>query len=204
MITLDENHQYVIDGKHREGVSHYIERHKQQFPKEFIARKTAERDGRTVEEVLDEWELKGKLAREYGSAVHTAIELWVKYAVTPQNAHLKAIVEQYSKLFDRTKIKREIAVYDEELAGTVDELEITGEKKCILRDTKTNFDLYKKGKKLLPPYDYLTDSPIDVYTLQLNLYKRLLEYHGWTVEKMEIVQIAEEFNIITIKELWKI
>jgi hypothetical protein len=202
-MKISEDHIYTEKGKELESVSHYIERHKQPFPKEFIAQKTAERDGREMEDVLEEWELKGKMAREFGSSVHSAIELYAKYRQKPHNAFLASIVDQWVYMFQIDKIHREIAVYDTELAGTIDEIEITGEKRCIIRDLKTNFDLYKKGKKMLPPYDFITDSPIDCYTLQLNLYKRLAEYHGWTVEKLEIVHLdGDKLKVIDIP-IWK-
>ena len=191
MITFDEqSHTYYVDGKPREGVSHFIERHKVPFPKEFIAEKTAQRDGITAEEVLKDWDLQGKMSRELGSACHTAIEYWVETGKEPKNDFLKMIARKYASIHDRTKVKREVVVYNDTLAGTIDEMEIIGEKRCILRDTKTNGDLYKKGKKMLPPYDFLTDSPISVYELQLNLYRELLEYHGWTVEKIEIQHLT--------------
>jgi hypothetical protein len=212
MITFDEqSHTYYVDGKPREGVSHFIERHKVPFPKEMIAEKTAQRDGTTAEEVLKDWDLQGKMARELGSACHTAIEYWVATGKEPKNDFLKMVARKYASIHDRTKVKREVVVYNDTLAGTIDELEIIGEKRCILRDTKTNGDLYKKGKKMLPPYEHLTDSPIDTYTLQLNLYRELLEYHGWTVEKMELQhltigiennEIAFNLELINIP-IWK-
>lgn len=205
MILFDERtHTYSLNGKSLESVSRYIERHKVPFPKEIIAQKTAERDGVTPEDVLKGWELQGKMARELGSAIHTAIEYYVHTGLHPKNATLRAVTEKYESLYDRTKIKREIVVYDDKLAGTIDEIEIVGKKRCIVRDTKTNGDLYKKGKKMLPPYDDLTDSPIDCYTIQLNLYRRLLEHHGWTVEAMEIQHVLDnDIKIIKIEKYEK-
>lgn len=199
MILFDEaTHTYTVDGEPRESVSHYIARHKQPFPKEFIAEKTAKRDRREVEDVLKEWELKGRLAREYGSAIHSALELWINHGVMTEQTHLKGIVDKFIEL--GIEGKSEVVVYDDELAGTIDLVEIVGEKRAKIVDFKTNGDLYKKGKKMLPPYEHLTDSPIDTYTLQLSLYKRMLEYHGWTVEEMSILHLDGNFKKIIINE----
>ena len=198
MILFDESsHTYTVDGEPRESVSHYIERHKQHFPKDLIAQKTAERDGRDVEDVLKEWELKGRLAREYGSAIHSALELWINHGVMTEQTHLKGIVDKFIEL--GIEGKSEVVVYDDELAGTIDLVEIVGKKRANIYDFKTNGDLYKNGKKMLPPYEHLSDSPIDCYTLQLSLYKRMLEYHGWTVEEMSILHINDNFKKITIE-----
>lgn len=203
MITITEDHEYTVNGEPRESVSAYISRHEQEFPKEIIAGKIAERDDRTVADVLNEWSLKGKIACNFGSAIHDALDLYTKYKEEPKNELLALIVRKYAHTHNVDEIKREVSVYDDKLAGTIDEIEyVDREKKIvIIRDQKTNNDLYKKGKKLLPPYDFLTDMPIDVYTLQLSLYKKMLEYHGWTVHAMYIdhIQIGIHDDAISVE-----
>jgi hypothetical protein len=202
MVEFDPiTHTYYVDGEEREGVSHYIERHKTPFPKEFIAQKTAQRDNREVEDILSEWELKGRVSREYGTAVHSAIEGFIRYGITPKNRHLRAIVESFQKL-GLKDLQTEFVTYHETLAGTIDIIERTDKGVCNIYDIKTNHDLHKKGKKMLPPYEHLTDSPIDCYQLQLSLYADMMEHHKWKVEKLFILHVVdEEIKKIKVKRL---
>ncbi len=192
MVTFDSiSHTYYVDGKPRESVSHFIGRHKKPFPKEMIAQKTAKRDGREAEDILSEWDIKGRVSREYGTAVHTAIEGYITHKMTPSIDHLKNIVEAFQKI-QLVDPRSEFVTYNDNLAGTMDIVDQYEKGKCDIYDLKTNGDLYKKGSKMLPPYEFLTDSPIDTYRLQLSLYADMMEFHGWEVRDLIILHIAGE------------
>jgi RecB family exonuclease len=79
------------------------------------------------------------------------------------------------------------------MAGTIDRLAITGDKKCRVGDYKTNNEM--DAKKLLK------------YQKQLSYYAHILMNKGWTVEGLDIYYLNAEdgwsVETLTVLELEK-
>lgn len=200
------NHTYNEEGVVYESVSRFLDRFKPKFPAGLLAEKTAQRDGRTAEDVLAEWELCGEISAGYGTAVHKAIEYWIRFDKLTKVPALSAAVYAFARKHDRTKLHAETIVKsdDHKLAGTIDQIERVAPKKVKILDVKTNGEITDKPKgKFLAPLQDLPFSKLNQFRLQLSTYKALLERQGVTVESLELEHWngADEFKTIVLEPI---
>ena len=224
----EDGHYYECKGK-RVGISvtTFIHEFCNEFDAEGMAEKVANRDGKTIQQVLDEWAYKRDFSCEKGTTCH-------EYA-----QHLWSGNEWQFKDFDGSR-NYEIAVdliqnqannfkddYEERLEHLIDELPIGSEEydiaSCVdhlfynkltgglvLVDYKTNSLMdgynkkpYKKAMKV--PLSHINDDSLSHYYIQLSIYKFLIEkYTGLKVDEMFIVYMSENienYEIIDIPYL---
>lgn len=186
-LVFDESsHTYsLIDSPKNiwSSVTNLTKQFKQPFEKEQIANAIAKRDGISVQEVLDGWNKLADEACQMGTVVHRYGEqLFYKNTVSapsiPQEAAIQAFWDELPDTI--VPIASELQMYHKKylFAGTMDLLLYDKRKdKFVIADYKTNKDLFKnyKKKKLLTPFDDMLDCPLSLYSLQLSLYKLLLE-----------------------------
>jgi len=190
LIFTEENHKYRVNNSELISVTTFIGRNfKKPFPKDFLANKVAKRDNKTVKEVLYEW----KIIADYGTDLGTKCHDYAEMAMTdkPATLYVDPNFVQRINLFNNfwTKyfqldIKRwcEIQLYSEKLkiAGTFDLL-FEKDDKLYLGDYKFNKDFktedhkYGKVKKLKEPFNKIWENDITIYSIQLSLYKYLIE-----------------------------
>lgn len=177
-IYFDEQkHSYTDDDRNvYTSVSKVVAKNFPKFPKETIAQKVADKEGRTQQEVIAEWDAKGELAVMKGNLVHRTIELHLE-GILPQKT---ALIEDIESKLPKGEYLCEKILADKEhlIAGTADLLIRNGDDIKII-DWKTNNDLYK----------YKT---FQKYTMQLNLYRYMVEKQGKTVSEMKIFWIKDD------------
>ena len=140
--------------------------------------------GMTAEEIDTMWKQNGKEAREAGTKMHYGIECHYNDVTLPTLwDNLTAEQEQFSNfLTDHPHLeayRTEWAVYDEEhhLSGSID---------MVFKNSNGKFDIYdwKRTKEIKtsgfskfksPILSYLPDTNFWHYSLQLNIYKYILE-----------------------------
>jgi ATP-dependent exoDNAse (exonuclease V) beta subunit len=153
----------------------------------FVARK----QGKTKEEVLAEWDKTRDDACEYGTAVHWYIESKINGDPLPLANNQKTsralhIIDQkwdeivaLGKPIEAEKI---VASFKHGISGTIDLLAQNSRGQPILVDWKTNKKIEKKArysKKAHEPINHLNDANFTKYSLQLNLYKYIMETEGY-------------------------
>lgn len=79
-----------------------------------------------------------------------------------------------------------------------------GESQFVLADWKTNASLtndFKRNKKICMkfPFDNMIDDALSHYTLQFNLYRRMLESVGVKIGDMRLIWLKEDGNYEIIK-----
>lgn len=175
-----EDHTYTKNGLPYLSGSTFAHMFEKEFPKEIVATKLAEKEGREVSEVLEGWDAKGQISLNYGTLIHKCIETYIKHGATPTNQYLADVVDDWIDVFDGEIESSEMFVQDDlhQLCGVVD-----GFGDGVLYDWKTG-DIHQKiqhtlGKEF--PNDRLS-----LYTLQLNFYKYIIEQNGGKVKKMII------------------
>lgn len=225
-----DGHYYECKGK-RVGISvtTFIHEYCNEFDAEGMAEKVANRDGKTVQQVLDEWAYKRDFSCEKGTTCHEwSQSLW-------SGAEYKPLLFDESKEYMSALDKiRNQAVnfknnYQEHLEHLIDELPIGSEEyniaSCVdhlfynkltgglvLVDYKTNSLMegynkkaYKKAMKV--PLSHLNDDALHHYHIQLSIYKFLIEkYTGLKVDEMFIVYMSENienYEIIEIPYLYE-
>lgn len=152
--------------------------------------------GVSAEDIAAMWKLKGDISAGFGTAVHAAIQLYEQYdglaktlgKTTNHHDHpiLKQAVQKFIDAHKGEKVVSEAMVvsHDRKWAGQIDRLVLTGDKKCVVGDIKTNTEL--------------TDKKLKTYWKQLKFYATIMQDAGWTVDYLEIYHYDGEWK--TIKE----
>lgn len=171
--------------------------------------KLLEKEGKELNELnikiyqnrlIKEWDTKKVIGCDLGSITHKTIEeLLNNEPITPiSNDEAAKRFIKFQKIYD-SKIRdivipigQEIKVFSEELqlAGTIDCLVLRLNKQgkwCLeIWDWKTNkkmkTDLDKCYNKLLTPFADEWENELNVYSIQLNLYKLILASKGILVD----------------------
>lgn len=207
------SHTYSFNGKELESVTRHIKQYKQVFDKAYWSERKAKELGRTPSAILQEWEAKSELAMFRGTEVHRFAEAHLKgevpempleHVIFQKSFQFSRFWKTHGKLFD--EFYPEIRVFDEELgiAGTVDFLGRTSAG-WVLMDWKTNdkFKLVNQYDNLLHPFSTLEASDINYYSLQLSLYKKIIERNtGIKIFAMRIIHLSQDdWRSYTIKDL---
>jgi len=172
-----------------------------QFDKPFeisaIAKKMSDKSGVPAKDIIDIWKLKGQASASFGTSIHEAMEMYGKYAEACKKLgkeyHISSIpvvseiVANFFKGRESEKAIYEPMVvdHDRKWAGQIDRLVVTGDKKCIIEDFKTNSDM--------------TPAKIETYTHQLSFYKAIMESGGWTVEGVRLHHLDGSWKTIELK-----
>ena len=229
-----EDHHYEFKGQ-RVGMSvtRLISTYENKFDKYNIAGKVANRDGRSITDVLREWKYKADFACTKGSTCHEfAQSRWSKekYKLDKfdgSNKYLEAVLkiqkqavnfyEDYKNIFEHIYDEFVVGSEEYDIASAIDHLfinKLTGG--LVLVDYKTNNVLkghnddgkntrYAKNMKI--PLMNIKDITLNHYYLQLSIYRYLIEkYTNLKVDEMFIVYFTENndnYEIIEIPYLKK-
>lgn len=144
--------------------------------------------GVPVEIILEMWAASGDNSCDLGNSIHKAMERWFKYrkyGCGEKNYHLSkhpfllGAVQSFP-LKDK-EILPEVFVssVENKMVGQIDGLEVTGEKKCIIHDYKTDGEIgkHKTG-----------------HFKQLSFYAEILKISGWTVEELVLWNYLGEWT----------
>ena len=223
-----EDHHYEYKGQ-RVGISvtRLIEDYTNEFDAETIAERVATRDGKTTQQVLDEWKYKNDFSVHKGSTCHEYAQAkWIAKLYEPDyfdhSIEYYEAVEKIKKQADNFKkdyknrlehLADEFIIGSEEydIASAIDHIFINkATNGLVLVDYKTNTDIYKNEKYAKPmkvPLQYLKDTTLNHYSLQLSIYKYLVEkYTNLKFEEMFIVWFSEQnenYKIIEVPYLEK-
>jgi hypothetical protein len=193
-----EQHKYRVNKNNLTSVSVTLKRFSEPFDADkiagFVAKKRTREEGKifTKAQILAEWDFKKNAACDKGNKAHYFGETYKKGAIAT-DGYEQAIVKFWDSIPDYIEpFLFELQMYSETLgiAGTSDIiLYNTKTKKFIIADYKTNEDLFKnfKGKRLLPPFNYMLDNAYNKYQLQLSLYQLLFEQSGFEVESRKLI-----------------
>jgi len=197
VIFHEDGHKYYIDGKEAISSTTLIGKYEKPFDEMYWSERKAPEKGMSPEEVRDMWKLGGEQAGFKGTKVHSYLENLIANKVLSfeeqagvmmedcgdvRDAYDK-IVPMIHKFYDTIKgklipIRSEIVIGDLELliAGMIDQLFFNVKSgKLELWDWKTNKKINTSSPyKLLKPLNKLSDSKLDVYSLQLSLYKYII------------------------------
>lgn len=226
----ESDHHYEYKGK-RIGISAttFIHQYANEFDENAMAKRVAKRDGKTIEQILDEWHYKRDFSCDKGTTVHEYTQSlfsgaeYRKLTFDESKEYLDAVDKCqrqadnfYTDYKDRLEhLADEFTIGSEryDIASNVDHLfynKLTGG--LVLVDYKTNKEMsgynkkaYKKAMKV--PLQKLNDDAYNHYKIQLSIYKFLIEeYTNLQVEEMFIVYFSENidcYEIIDVPYLYK-
>lgn len=184
-------HTYTCNGHKLTSVTKLAYSLKPAFDREGVAAKKARETGQSVAEILAEWDTNRNAALARGTLVHEWIAGYLLDQLPPASDPFLALNERlpemdgFETLWGQLSLKAalqhaEWVVGDEELgiAGTVDALLLSNDgDRSNLWDWKTGkeFKTENRFQNLLPPFDDLPDSDLSAYSLQLSLYRLIIE-----------------------------
>ena len=185
-ILYDEkNHIYTNEaGDKYLGGSTYAKQFEKPFEIDAITAKMEAKSGIPAQTIKDIWKLKGQASASFGSSIHQALEMYGKYAeackTLEKDYHQSAIPmvnDIVSSFFagretEKALYEPMVVDHDRKWAGQIDRLLVTGDKKCIIEDYKTNPDL--------------TPAKKETYAHQLSFYAAILTKGGWSVEGIRL------------------
>lgn len=193
IIVDPVNHGYRIGDKNLVSVTTVIKNLTPRFDKNAVSLRMAERTGVTQAEILRQWEAKGSRSRDKGTRLHQYIEDVMAGTVDPV---LQRVNERIPEMdaFDRAwtvlraemdakMVKQEFVVGDEEygVAGRVDNLMsmkapgATERVACVFDWKSGKLDTDNRFEKLLPPFDRHDHCKLNLYSIQLSLYRLIME-----------------------------
>ena len=185
MIKFNEElHRYVTEdtGSELVSVTTLIGKYKPKFDKKENATRVANREGLTVDFVLDMWEKEKNKACDYGTSIHKVMEdFLIEGKKEDKYYDLYRSYEYHAKqLFYKHKnFKSEEMVYNipSLVAGTAD-LIYENDKSFYIGDFKTNkrFNYQSDFNEFMTgPVSHLSVCEFNTYALQLSLYALLYE-----------------------------
>lgn len=195
-------HIYEYDGRKFESVTTFIKNFKVPFDREYWSRKKAIERGVDPSVILEEWNKKSSKSLILGREVHKFIEdFWMgQNPEIPQDENTKERVGKFLDFYEKKlkyflPLKSELKVFSKKwrISGTIDQPFLFWDEKqnlplLVIGDWKTNGefkdDEHPKGryKKLLRPFSHLWENNHNEYSIQVSLYRLILE---------------EEANIVT-------
>lgn len=211
-VTFDEaSHTYKNkDGKILTSATQFLHLFSEPFDKTgIIAYKCSQREGISKDEMQARWLAKNKTACDLGHRVHARIETFLKTGVIEESED-RDIVEDFAKIKLSGKIYSELRLTSpiHKLAGTCDVARLI-KKTVTVDDLKTNATFTLKSKyykKLLFPINHLSDCHINIYSLQILLYGKMIEEHGYSFEPGQILWVNPEsrkiqpFEVLDLKK----
>ncbi len=195
---VPDEHIYYLDDVIADSVTSILKKYTKPFDQAYWAKIKAPQLGVSPEELIANWELKAKLSRVKGTIVHSFIENKISnsnfvypqeqiiemFGYDPIQDQLHQLIPQVEKfLLDIDQkmfpIASEFIVGDKDfmVCGTVDQI-FYNQKSGQLEiwDWKTNREIKTESKYFhLYELAHIPDTELDHYSLQLSLYKLILE-----------------------------
>lgn len=199
ILYNDLAHEYTdLQGNHLVSGSEYAKADEKPFDTALLSGKVATKHKVDATRVAETWRANSKISTTFGTALHLAMEQWFKYKDTAcgdkeynlaKPAYLRAAVQSFP-LKDANVIPEAVVSWvANKMAGTIDGIEITGDKSCNIHDYKSDTDVEKNLPK---------------HFRQLSYYAKILQLAGWSVGKVVVWNYtdgwkAHESEVLEVK-----
>jgi hypothetical protein len=162
--------------------------------------------GKTREEIKAGWSQKGEKAASYGTDLHAIIEDYYngnpRTSDAPEFEYFQDFLRDHSHL---VPYRTEMMIYDEDvrICGSVDMIYKNDDGTFSIYDWKfsSKLDYYSAfGKKALAPISHLDDCNYIHYSLQLNIYRTILERkYGFQIKELFLIFMHRDLSPSYIK-----
>jgi len=211
IIFEEDRHVYYIDGDEDtcfvSGTT-FLHKFAQPFDRDAVSLRYAQKHGLDQQEVLKQWEEKGRIARDNGTAVHNFAENLVLGKPVPLDSKNEKVhrmqkqaiyaISELEERFDLIETEKVVAHLPCKIAGMVD---LIGREKKTgvlwILDYKTNkrIDLQNQWQIMKPPINHLQQCNYNEYSLQMNLYRWIMNEEKYFQEqnyKQALIHITED------------
>ena len=193
-----DSHSYKVAGKTAKSVTETLKGLVKAFDSVYWAEKKALDLGITPDEILKKWEITAKTSKVKGTLVHSYIESIFKsnafsypedfilneFGFDPVQNAFNTILPQVDKFITDINEKMYavatefiIGDVDALVCGTIDQIFYNKKSgKLEIWDWKTNKEIKTISRYYhLAPISHIPDTELDHYSLQLSMYKEILE-----------------------------
>jgi len=190
----EENHEYTVNGeKGYTSVTTFVHKHFSHFDNEGIIKNilsskkintdpTYKYYQMTREQILAEWETNRNLAAEAGTNLHYDIECYFNNNPQPNDSiEYKFFLEFVKDFPELTPYRTEWTVYYEEyrISGSIDMVFENPDGTVQIYDWKRTkgleYESFGNKRATTPCISHIPDTNFWHYSIQLNMYKRILE-----------------------------
>lgn len=210
LIFDEKSHSYKVNSQYLRSVTSYIKTFQKPFDSfmvSTIVAKARAKQNKPADPAYYRkyWEHKAGVAREAGNLVHLFASC-MPYFDDPQTNVERQVINFYNeRIKDKEQIvATELIMYYGGLAGTADLITMKEDGTLHLWDYKTTVDLDKNKGKLLAPFEMFADSPLNTYTIQLVLYKWIIEnatpYKVSELTIVSLVDAADNYEIVDVND----
>jgi len=215
IVFQEEGHIYTIRGdKYYKSCTTWLKSFFEKFNPDAVIDKMMESSswetsryfGMSKQDIKTTWSENGKRAAEFGTRMHKHIEEFYNGAELPKEMtpELVSFANFYMDHMDMTPFRTEMMIYDEDIriCGSVDMLFQHDDGTLSIYDWKfaKEIQTHSYGKKGLFPIQSLNDCNTVHYSLQLNLYREILERkYGYTIRDMNLVFMHRDLGDNYIK-----
>ena len=223
VIEFDRiNHTYTYRGQRLESASGYAAKFSKPFDKVGISKNCEKSWGVPQADILELWDSNGKVAADFGTAVHAVLEHYFKRRelgqrilekssktvnpALPNHPFLQELVKGLEEIDTEEGIElQELLISNVErgYCGLVDKLKILDmdKKICRVQDYKITYEVEKVGDKYLEPFDSLPATKLTKYQIQMSIYANMLQLSGWTVQGLDVFNYDGSWSKHTMEVL---
>jgi len=189
-MLLDENHVYRLNDQKYTSVTTLVHRCFSLFDADKILERMriqgTKYDGMTKAEIKELWNVNAKEAQQQGTRLHSVIERYYKKEFITEEEWATVEIQQFKEFTQQHSLIPygvEWCIYMEEikLAGTVDFVSENEDGTLDVYDWKRTkqMEMYNPYQKYSTVVLHIPDTNFWHYTIQLNLYKYMIEnqYH---------------------------
>jgi len=202
LVFKEKTHEYFAGGiKIPLSVTKLVQEFYEPFDLHTLSLRVANKEGRSQQEVQEEWKQKGITAAQKGTEVHEyARQCAFEGEKPPKDKYQTAALNFVKSLPGHVvPFLGEYQMYHKEFeyAGTCD-LVLHNEEteNFVICDYKTNKDLFKNWhtKTMLSPFEFLLECDFNKYQLQLSLYQMMFEQTGAHVSSRKVIWLRTDGN----------
>ena len=194
VVFTEEGHIYTMGGKKATSVTTFIGQFKKPFERDFWAARSAKKANVKLQDILEKWDSISLRACNKGSKFHAFAENYINNKILPNIIYdfdidieaYNTIESQFLKFYENSKenlipIRSELCVGSSQLGicGMVDQLYYSNTLNgLVIFDWKTNKRMNYTSRyqnMMLPPISHLEECEFSTYSLQLSLYRYIIE-----------------------------
>ena len=212
----EDEHEYYYKGRKCISTTQLINKFKEPFDKKSKAKSSSENPnskwyGHEPSEILEKWQELKDIACDKGTIIHRYAELY-ELGLDHLESFPVCYNDWYKQVenFINTELKyhqtmTELILFHPliYLAGMVDLIKFNNDGTLTLYDYKTNPKINSDNiynKHFYTPLN-IPDTKFDTYSLQLSIYKCILEHHNFKIKEMLLVHIThDKYNLIKCKD----
>lgn len=204
-ITFRETH-YYSDTRKLLGTTGLINNFFPKFDAEYWAGIKAPLMGKTPQQLLNEWDKKGKESSEAGTKLHQRIDDFYHHNDVQTEDKDFLLFKQFADAYKLNPYRSEWAIFDEDsgIVGVVDMLDYSNGE-YVLYDWKRSEKIVEGGQPItknkfdefgLKPIENVPNTDYWHYALQLSFYRYILEKnYGIKVKESRIVVLHPTLNL---------